>query len=389
MVKRDIRNTTLLDFGESNLVRDGRVFNLAYVPEKFYIRKEMRTVANYITTFLKYSSPEHIYLSGKPGSGKTASIKYIQREVEENKIKLDFHYISGRECNTRYKVMARICGYNRNVNPNKVYDEFYRRITDKTIVVLDEADTLEPKDLNDICFMFSRWGEAAEVPENSYVLLILVGCKAYPHLLRSLEPAVLSSLSAHNVFYGTYQKEELFEILRLRAEEGLYDGVWNDGLLEEIASACVKEYLGDTRHAILALKELAAYSERKRSSRIEGDIEKALEKAAERVVVNTLSGLGTHELLVLYSACRVQEDDRQTGALRAVYEKACSHVELSPVKKSKFYEIINSLQRLSIITASESAKSTRQISIAPAIDEEIVTKYVENMFHVLRTAKLG
>jgi len=378
--------TTLLDFFEdTNIIKNGEVFDLRYVPRHFYIRKEMHRIAENIKMFIKYGIPEHIYLSGKPGSGKTASIKYLQREAEMRGFNLGFYYVSGREYNTKYKIMARICGFERSIDPNKVHDEFFRRVKGKAIIVLDEADLVSPRELNDVCFMFSRWGEAVEVANDSVVLLILIGCNV--NLTKSLEPSVFSSLHPKFVFYGSYKKEELFEILRLRAKEGLHDGGWSDEMLEEIAAVCAEEYLGDARFAILALRELAVNSEFRGLDRIEGDIEGAFVKAAENVLIATLSGLGSHELLILYSACRTPEDDRTIGAIRRMYEFACSCAGVKPVKKSKFYEVVHALDRLNVVSTAGKAKAGRGRPlnyVMPLVDEDLTIRYVEGMFDGLR-----
>lgn len=382
-MKSKIISTSLLDFADSkNIIRDARVFDLKYVPRRFYIRREMKDVADAIKMFIKYDLPQHIHIAGKPGSGKTASIKYLQREAEEKGHDLNFVYVSGRECNTKFKVMAKICGYDRRTDPNKVYSEFFDKMKGKNVVVIDEADVIPQRHLDDICFMFSRWGEAVEVPDGSLVQLILISCDV--QLIYKLDASVRSSLSPKYIFYGAYKKEDIYQILSLRAEEGLYDGSYDDSLLEELAEICANDYRGDARYAILALRELAVLSEYQGLEKIDGNYEWAFRKAGENIMNQTLYGLNPHELAIMYTVCKLPEDERYVKNIMGAYIETCALFGLTPLKKSEFYSTIEELRKMNIIMTvggggRKGGRGRTPMQIVPLIDEYVAVKLAEKI----------
>lgn len=92
-----------------------------------------------------------------------------------------------------------------------------------------------------------------------------------------------------------------------------------------------------------------------------------------------IEGLDTHELLILYSACKPEAST--VPKVRVLYEEACHNIGILPMKKSKFYEIINDLSEKKMVTVGKNIPRT----IAPLVGKETVIRYTENLFCNLRT----
>ena len=204
--------------GESTrAVRDFRVFDFAYVPEKPIIRDEARTIIDALLRYEQTGVPTNLAVIGPRGSGKTMMMRYLERLLSRAG-HLRVCYCSIREHNTSFKAVAHILGEPaRGRSLGELYDRFREAMTERTVLVLDEADLWSAKDRNrDLLYHLRR-------SDRTYMTILLSNA---PRLLDQLDPSVRSSLQAETLFFRNYDAEQIRAILTDRATRGLTE--WTD-----------------------------------------------------------------------------------------------------------------------------------------------------------------
>ncbi len=219
-----------------------------YIPEKIPGREQqLKAIGRCLMPALSRNKPLHAWLSGASGSGKTATSKYVlkQMQLEANVRGI---YVNCWECHTLHLVMERIVTDLRllhTAQSSTTYKlmKFQRHIqAEPFIIVLDEVDKPEPKEKNTILYSLSTLGKVGLICISNDKLAFY-----------SLEDRVKSRLNPVQLDFFPYTPEDLVEILNDRANLSLVPGCWNGQLLENIANLSG----GDARVAIQTLKDAA------------------------------------------------------------------------------------------------------------------------------------
>lgn len=131
---------------QAKLVRDFGVFEFDYIPDQPLMREEATRLMDEMLRFEISGIPTHHVLIGSRGSGKTLSVKFLQRIVTTH-TDLVVLYANCREHNTSFKVLAHLLGVQaRGASLAELFQEFCARHAGKTVVLLDEIDLMSPKD---------------------------------------------------------------------------------------------------------------------------------------------------------------------------------------------------------------------------------------------------
>ena len=152
------------------------------------------------------------------------------------------------------------------------------------------------------------------------------------------DESVKSSLQPDHIVFHEYSREEIHEILRMRAKEGLNEyGKESLGLLSALL---VRDFRSDARIRIKALEILG-----RSNKRDEDSIKTALKQAFVEVEGETLKNLGDRDMLILAALVKNQDTNRAYSEV-----SASSHLLLRGVSKSTFFQSVNYLQNLGLIT---------------------------------------
>jgi len=266
--------------GETSRIRDFRVFDFAYVPEKPLVREEARPIIDALLKFARTGIPQNLVVLGARGCGKTLLMRYLQR-VLGDKVDLEILYGNCRAANTSFKLLATFLGASlRGTSLQELYGRFENRFQRPTVVVLDEVDLMSKKDPNkDILYFLSRAGQP-------YMVVCLSN---NPRLLAELDPSARSSLQAETLYLRSYDAGEVRDILHLRAEAGLVS--WDDPALAEIAALTVQRTNADVRVAIKTLFYV-----------ITGEslsVAESFDRAQRDIYVDLIADLNDRNLLIL------------------------------------------------------------------------------------------
>ncbi len=375
------------------------VLRHSYTPEYLPHRKEqIEAIASILLPALQGETPSNILIYGKTGTGKTATVKFVGRQLEEAGRKMDahcyVHYLNCEIIDTQYRVLAtlaKVLGKNVPMTgwpTDQVYEELKEAIDsrDQTIIiVLDEIDKLVRKG-DDVLYNLSRINSELD---NARVSLI--GISNDLKFKNFLDPRVLSSLSEEEIVFPPYNATQLEDILAQRAELAFYDGVLEEGVIPYCAALAAQEH-GDARKALDLLRISGEIAESRQDGRITRDhVREAVRKMECDHVVEAVKTLPNQSKVVLYAMILLHNSGKRkftTGEVFAVYKTLCRKIGMDILTQRRVSDLISELDMLGIINSIVISKGrygrTREIKLdvpVDAVKEVILDDY---RFGVLR-----
>ena len=313
---------------ETKQIKDFSVFDFHLIPQQPLIREECKLLMDEMVRFEHTGIPTHHSVVGSRGSGKTLSVKYLQRALPKH-LDLDIDYANCRNHNSSYKILAHMVGVPpRGASMAELFERFCSMHKKKTVVLLDEVDLMSPKDRHrEILYLLSRSAQP----------FMVVMLSNSPHVLKELDAATRSSLQPVPVHFRNYDANQIQEILRARAKLGLRH--WKEGNLKEIAAMTTRLANSDARLAIKTLQ----YSVTGRGK----DLRTCFERARRDLVVDLIGDLSESTLMILWAAATSRVD-----FAKEIYARYCNfsreHRE-KPFSYGYFYSSLSYLQSIGLV----------------------------------------
>ncbi|UCE96844.1 MAG: ORC1-type DNA replication protein [Candidatus Bathyarchaeota archaeon] len=382
MKKKDMLDDVFENFLRSTkFFRDRDVLRHDYIPEVLPHREEqIRHLGMIVAPLLKNSRCSNIFIYGKPGTGKTAVIKYVlsrlTQKAAEFSADVKVAYVNCRLAGTEYRVFTHLCATLGVLIPftglavGEVYDRFKRKLETRRVllvVVLDELDELIKARGDVLLYELTRVNESLH---NSKVSII--GISNDLRFKDLLEPRVLSSLSEEEVVFRPYNASELQDILWRRADLAFHEGVLTDGAVGLCAALAAAEH-GDARRALDLLRVAGEVAERENSlMAVTEDHVRAAERRIEHDrIIDTLTNLTLHSKFVLYSVYllgKAKVYSAITGDIYEVYNELCKEINASPLTQRRVSGLLNELDSIGLLNASLVNRGrygrTKKISLA-------------------------
>lgn len=261
---------------EESLFANEMALDFDYLPKEVPHREgQQHYLADCIKLLLAGRMGKNILITGDPGIGKTATIQWVLREMEEKGLDESAKpiYINCWKKDTTHKIVLELCnqlGYKWVQNRNT--DELFREIANilnkkSAVIVLDEVDKLEDEQI------------IYELLEDIYRKCIFL-ITNYREWLTELDARVRSRLTPETVDFKKYTLSETSDILRRRAKSAFVPGVWEDEALDIVSQKAHE--LGDMRYGLFLLRESGNIAEKKASRKIKKEhAEQAIHKLSE------------------------------------------------------------------------------------------------------------
>ncbi len=361
---------------ESNIFANREVLSPHYIPKKLLFReKEIENIERALAPSLKGERGRNLFVYGKTGSGKTSCMRYVIEEVKNiPNTKAKLSYINCRIYNTRYRVLNKIVSDHLPTYAKRGYGavDLYEKLTSwieedsKILVVtLDEVDMV--KDLDDLVYTLTRINSDIKAGG-----VTIIGISNKVSFKEDLDPRSLSTLYENELVFSQYYANELYAILKDRAEEGFRHGVIEDDMLHFIAATAAKEG-GDARIGLKILTSAGEIADRKSEAKITiEDTEEAKKIAENDIVYDVIVTLPEHQKLVLYSIALLTESGGAYKKLTdgvdtyifsgEVYNRyrSLSESMRKEVKGERWYrKYLSELEMQGLIVAFESGKGIR------------------------------
>ena len=309
-------------------LRDVRVFDFNYVPDKPLMRDEMKPIVDAMLRYEKTGIANHLLIIGSRGCGKTLSVKHLKRLFEQRGVQV--LYSNCRAYNTSYKVLANLLETRaRGVSFDELAERFMDTFQGRTIIVLDEVDLLSEKDKNkDILYFLSR-------SSRNYMAVLLSN---NPKWMNVLDESIRSTLQPELVHFRSYDALELGRILQQRADLGMR-GETPANVVNEIAALTARNTNSDVRVAIKTLY----YS----ATEPDVSLDENFQKARRDIVIDVINDLNDKNLLILKASAI--SCDLRVKEVYETYRQLSAQMREEPFSYVYFYSALSYLQSLGLI----------------------------------------
>lgn len=246
---------------EESLFKNEEALDFEWVPKLMpYRDQQQRYVASAIKPLFQDRNGKNLLIYGAPGIGKTAAIKWVIRDLEEETDDIIPVYINCWQKNTTYKIILEMCeqlGY--RFTQNKRTEELFKVLKENilknkaAVFAFDEIDKAE-----DLDFIYT-------LIEEFYKKSILL-ITNYKEWLMSLDERIKSRLVPEMLEFQQYNHAETAGILKQRVEYAFVPGVWEDDAFNLVVDKTAE--LKDIRSGLYLLKESGSIAENSASRKI-------------------------------------------------------------------------------------------------------------------------
>lgn len=391
-----------------DLVNKGKIFankevlRPTYIPENLPHRKnQIKGLADTLSAALKGETPSNILIYGKTGTGKTATVKYVSKELEamgkKRGSKCSLIYINSEIFDTQYRVFAYLAReFNKDVPmigwpTDMVYSEFKAGIDTEdrcVIVILDEVDKLASKG-DGVLYNLSRINS-----ELNNAKVSMIGISNDLTFTELLDPRVRSSLGEEEIIFPPYNADQLQDILGERAEIAFNDFTLDDAVIPLCAAFAAQEH-GDARRALDLLRVSGEIAERAKCDAVtEEHVRIASERIEANRIVEVVKTLPLQTKIVLNSVLLLNRERNKrrfsSGEVYNMYRRLCSHLNMDALTQRRVTDFVSELDILGLINAVIVSKGrygrTKEISlnvpaesVQPVLLEDYKLKAISNI----------
>ncbi len=388
---------------------DRDILRPSYIPEDLPHREEeIQNLASIMVTALRGDRPSNVLIFGKTGTGKTAVVRYLEREINRLKRenpdsdlnnqfsqhdinKVEYVYVNCEVVDTHYGVMKNIG--NKFVDEwgdqipftgwpiEKVYESLRDSIDEEpkvVIIILDELDKLVAKSGDSVLYHLSKINNELEKSKVS-----LIGISNNLKFTELLDPRVKSRLGEEKMIFPPYDAEQLKDILSNRAEKAFKpDILGND--VTSLCSALAAQEHGDARRALDLLRVSAEIAERNNCDSVTTDhAYQAKNKIEQDCVREAVRTLPTHSKLILYSILLLEKnggDKLTTGEVYSGYSELSKKSGMDPLTQRRVTDLISELDMLGLVNARVKSfgRRGRTKEIQSSVDKKDIIDLIED-----------
>jgi cell division control protein 6 len=359
---------------QSQIFKKEDVFEPSYIPESLYHREnELSALANHFKAIITKSSNLHskqVIIQGSVGLGKTAVAKhfgltlesYSQKNSDSSLEKILFFHLNCRRLRSWNLIFTSILRQLVPAFPLRGFSasellEFLESILEerkqKLLLCLDEIDHLiSVSNGQDILYSLIRGTEGNRRGKTSMISLVLI--TRNPNFHTFLDPALFSSLSKRMIIFPAYTLLQLYDIVSLRAEQGLKFSAYSPEILKMIAEIAHKQK--DARYAIELLWRAGKTAEGEKVREILYEHVRKAQISSFPLKQSLITDLPQHQKLVLFTIAQLLRQRNNEGyilsnEIKREYEITCGIKGVTPRKQTQFWIYIQELTKSGLITS--------------------------------------
>jgi len=361
---------------ESRIFANREALSPHFMPKRLVSRsKEINNIERALAPSLKGERGRNLFIYGKTGTGKTSCTKYVLEEVKGiPNTRAKISYINCKIYNSRYRVLNKIVSDHLPTYAKRGYGtvDLYEKITnwieeDNKILVaiLDEVDIV--KDLDDLIYTLTRINSDIRAGG-----VTMIGIANKVSFKETLDPRSLSTLYESELVFPPYYANELYEIIKDRADIGFKANVINEDILHFIAAAAAREG-GDARLSLKILSKVGEIADEKGSEKVTmKDAEEASKLADSDIVYELIGTLPEHHKLVLYSIALLTQSGGSykkltdgvdtylfSGEVYGRYKSLTESMHKDPKSERWYRKYLSELEMQGLVASFESGKGIR------------------------------
>ncbi len=336
---------------DESVFRDEHVFEIDYTPERFRHREsQMESLKYAMRPAVRGSRPLNAQIEGPPGTGKTTAVRKLFDELAAQG-GVRTATVNCQVNGTRYAVFSQLFRAMFDYEPPSSGVSFKKLFGQITETLADEDETLVVA-LDEVNYLFYE-GEASDTlysllrahedQGGARIGVIVISSDPDLQVIDELDSRVQSVFRPEEVYFPVYDREEIVDILRDRAERGFHDDVLSAPVLDRVAELTAET--GDLRVGIDLLHRAGLTAEMRGSRTVtENDVEEAYDTSKYVHLSRSLRGLTDSERDLL--RVLADHDGKQAGD---VYDAFHDRTDLG---YTRYSEIVNKLDELDLIEAT-------------------------------------
>ena len=321
---------------EESLFKNELALDYSFLPKILPHReKQQRYIATCIKPLLAGKNGKNLFIYGAPGIGKTAAMKFVLNELEDETEEVTPIYINCWQKNTTFKIIADICeqlGY--KLTHNKRTEELFnivKNILNKKAAVFafDEVDKLE-----DFDFLYSV---LEEIYKKSLFLVT-----NYKDWLDNMDDRLKSRLMSEILEFKPYNLAETKDVLKQRVDYAFVPDVLDKDAFELIVKKTAEAT--DIRLGLHLMREAGNIAEDKASRKITLEHAKAAISKIDEFTIKKISELNEEEQKILNMIKKNSE--KKIGDLYNTYKEQGGELvyksfqrKIEKLEKNKFISV--------------------------------------------------
>ncbi len=348
------------------LVKNSKILQTTYIPDNLPHRKDqIDALVEILAPSLKGDKPSNILIIGKTGTGKTAVMTHIGKELkkadpEENNVR--FIIVNCEVNDTNYGILYSIS--NQIVNNEEsgipytgwsidklltVLTEIIDKQNKIFIVMLDEIDRSIEKNGDDIFYYLTTINEVLKESR-----VTIVGITNNAKFTELLSPKIKSRLGEEKIVFPPYNVDQLKDILYNRAEFAFEKDILDEDVIPFCAALSAQE-MGDARKALELLRISVEIAERNGDVKVtSAHVHAAKNKIEVDAIVEVIRTLTIQSKILLMGIIRNTENNivpMTTGDVYTAYKYVAESIGRSVLSQRRITGLMQELDMLGIIHA--------------------------------------
>jgi len=321
-----------------SLIKNEDILSYDYVPKLLPYREgQIQEIANSIKPMLNGLKGNNLFIYGAPGIGKTASIKWVLRELEDVTDEVIPLYVNCWNLKTKYFIFSEMAKqlklvFTQGKSAEHILQIIENKLKDKnSVFVFDEVDKAENSDfLYQIVSLF---------PKSS----ILLVSNAFDYVAK-MDSRIRSRLMVRNLEFKPYNQNEILGILNERVKLAIKPGVIPLDLIKRIAFE-VYNRNGDLRIGLFIIRELVKSAEEEGLEKVKvEDLDLILEEIKGSIIEE--GQLNSEEERIVESV--KEKNGGISGEIYEIYKSKGGKLSYRSFKR-----YIDNLERLNILKTEE------------------------------------
>jgi cell division control protein 6 len=379
----------------SSVIKELRMLDFDYIPQELPHRTEqLKKLASMFKPLLS-SLPQHVFIHGPVGTGKTAMTKHFCQSLVSIARKqgtiIEYVHINCRKRSTDSLVLLGVLTHFDQRFPDRGFSvqemlqilrTHLQRREAQLLLVLDEVDALLKKSGSNLVYDLTRFNDESTKQGNPVSVIMISQKDAFA----MIDTATLSTFKRGNTIpLEKYTRDELYDIVKQRVELAFCPHTVPGESIDLVADIASES--GDARFAIELLWKAGLYADEQRQKKVVPEHVRAAKAETYSVVTESkLQALGRPQLLVLLSiAKRLQKDGTaytDTGEAEKTYAITSEEYHEKPRAHTQFWEYLKEVEQAGFINMKPARKGqlgvTQMISL-PDIPAGVLREKLENL----------
>ena len=343
--------------GEGGIIfRAKEVLRSAFLPDRLPHREaHIERLTGVLAEAIRTGSPVNIVLFGPLGSGKTATVKHVNRDLET---RAHVVYINSEIFDTPYRVVAYLARkFNKHVPmigwpAEMLYVEVKNAIDAEerhVIVIVDEFEMLVRNGDETFAYLMRL---NSELKQAQVSFVCLADDLSFSKFQNS---KARSAASWKGLRFLPYSTEELKDILYDRAQQAFVEAALEESVIP-LCAALANSGLGDAGFALELLLAAGEIAEQSGAKSVKADhVRYASEHIAQRREAERITALPVQQKLVLSAVLfmGLERRSRQfsSGEVYTRYCELCAQMDLNALTQRRFSDFIAELDELELLTS--------------------------------------